>query len=492
MATPIRVSCTAATETLDAIQCDLLAVGVREDALSATIAPLTSALGEGLGAAVEGDEFTGKAGSSICYPTFGRMKAGRVLLVGLGQGTVDEVRRAAGMAGNVARTRGLATVALTFGALDAAATRASIEGFGAGNYRFDRYKPEAERKVTASELRFIGDVDLGAARAAQAVLSGQSLARDLVNETPGKLYPETLAEAARALQDAQLRVEVWDESRISEEGMGGIEAVGQGSVRPARFVHMTWTPPGTPRARIALVGKGVTFDSGGLSLKPSASMQTMRCDMGGAAAVIGAMSAIRAIEPDVEVHGIFGAVENMLGPNSYKLGDVLRMYSGKTVEIHNTDAEGRLVLADCLHYASRLKPDAIVDLATLTGAAVVALGESYTALFSADDTLASTLLTHAADAGESFWRMPLPDHYREKLKADWGEIKNVGGREGGAITAALFLSEFVAGAPWAHLDIAGPAFLEKPWRHLVSGGTGAGVATLARWVEALGADVKGH
>jgi leucyl aminopeptidase len=210
-------------------------------------------------------------------------------------------------------------------------------------------------------------------------------------------------------------------------------------------------------------------------------MQTMRCDMSGSAAVLGVMQAVRALQPDVEVHGFIGAVENMNSGYSYKLGDVLRMYNGKTVEIHNTDAEGRLVLADCLAYASKLGLDEMVDIATLTGACVVALGDAFVGLFTPNDAVAGELLTAASAAGEPMWRMPMPDYYKEQLKADWGGIKNVGGREGGAITAALFLAEFVENTPWAHLDIAGPAFYERGFRHYAPGGSGSMVQTLTRW-----------
>jgi leucyl aminopeptidase len=270
--------------------------------------------------------------------------------------------------------------------------------------------------------------------------------------------------------------------------MGGIDGVGKGSARPPRFVHMTYTPVGEAKGHIALVGKGVTFDSGGLSLKPSEGMMTMRCDMAGAAAVIGAMKAIAGLAPQVRVDVIFGAVENMPSGTSYKLGDILKMYNGKQVEIHNTDAEGRLVLADCLSYATELKPDALVDLATLTGAAVVALGDWYSALYTRSDALAGTLAARATDAGEGIWRMPLPDLYKDKIKAEWGDIKNVGGRAGGSITAALFLSEFTTVEKWAHIDIAGPAFLDASLMHYAAGGTGTMVRTLARWIESIGDD----
>lgn len=471
--------------SLPTLACDLLAVGVPEGSVASAVAALEPAFGGKLSSAAQDEDFTGKAGSTASWPAFGHIGASRLLLVGLGGGSVDELRRAAGLAGSQARQRGLKHVALALGPLDSARTLAAVEGFGIGNYKFERYKMTAERRAAAERLTLAGAADERVLTTAQAILAGTSLARDLVNEAPGVIYPETLAEVASELAGQGVGVEIWDERRIREAGMGGVTAVGQGGARPPRFVHMTWSPVGRPVARVAVVGKGVTFDSGGLSLKPSQGMQTMRCDMAGSAVVIGLMRAIKDLRPDVAVHGIFAAAENMPSAACYKLGDILRMYNGKTVEIHNTDAEGRLLLADCLTYASRLGVDAIIDLATLTGAAVVALGEYYSGLFTANDSLAATLLARADEAGEGAWRLPLSDVYREKLKADWGAMKNVGGREAGAITAALFLSEFVENTPWAHLDIAGPAFFEKQFRHFAPGGTGAMVPTLTRWILGL-------
>lgn len=479
----ITVSTSSALPTL---ACDLLAVGVPEGAVASAVASLDAAFGGKLAQVAADEEFTGKAGSSVAFPGFGQIAASRLVLVGLGGGGVDEVRRAAGVAGSMARQRGHKSVALAFGNLDSARTLAAVEGFGVGNYRFERYKATSERRAPAERLTLVGEADEKAFAVGQAILAGVSLARDLVNESPGVIYPETLAEAASELAGQGLSVEIWDERRIREAGMGGITAVGQGSHRPPRFVHMTWTPAGgKATAKVAVVGKGVTFDSGGLSLKPSNGMQTMRCDMAGSAAVIGLMKTVKELRPEVVVHGIFAAAENMPSGDCYKLGDVLRMYNGKTVEIHNTDAEGRLLLADCLTFASRLGADAIVDLATLTGACVIALGDYYSGLFTANDALAGALLGRADEAGEGVWRLPLAEVYREKLKADWAAMKNVGGREAGAITAALFLSEFVENTPWAHVDIAGPAFFEKPFRHFAPGGTGAMVPTLTRWILGL-------
>jgi leucyl aminopeptidase len=471
------------TTALDATTTDLLAVGVKQGEFAAALQALEPAFGNKLGEALALDEFEGKAGSGKAYPTFGHVPAKRILFVGTGDGSAAGLAKAAGRVGSLARDLGAVHVALHLGRVPATDISLVVESIQEGNYRFDKYKPEKERKAPIDTVLLLGtETPVDAFEKAAAVAAGQSLARDLVNEPAGVVYPETLAKTAEALGGGRMRVTVWDEKKIVAEGMGGIAGVGQGSERPPRFVHMTYTPDGTPRAKLCIIGKGVTFDSGGLSLKTSAGMMTMRCDMAGSAAVLGTMRAIKDLAPDVEVHGIFGAVENMPSGTSYKLGDVLQMYSGKTVEIHNTDAEGRLVLADCLHYATKIGVDATVDLATLTGACVVALGEEVAGLFTPNDPLAAALQAAATRASEQIWRMPLPDSYKEKIKGEWGSIKNVGGPDGGAITAALFLAEFAGDRPWAHLDIAGPAFHDKPHGHLAAGGTGVMVRTLVEWI----------
>jgi leucyl aminopeptidase len=473
---------TANTSIID-VEADLLAIAVTPDSMSDTLSAISEAFGGTLFDTLEIDEFSGKAGSSVSYATFGKIAAKHIVILGMGDADTSGLQQAAGQAGHSGRSRGASSVALSMGTLDATQTQLAVEAFYAGTYRFDKYKAEDKRKAAATSLTLLGDVSTEGIQRGQAVGGGQDLARDLVNEPAAAIYPESLAAVALSLASDTLTVEVWDEKQILAAGMGGIMGVGQGSDRQPRFIHMTYKPSGTPRKKIALVGKGVTFDAGGYSLKPSGSMLTMRCDMAGSAAVIGAMQSIRDLAPDVEVHGIVGAAENLVSGNAYKLGDILTMYSGKTVEIHNTDAEGRLVLADCITYASKLDVDCIVDLATLTGAAVVALGDHYVAMFSKDDDLSSSLLESSAAAGESMWQLPLPDHYKDLLKAEWGTLKNVGGRSAGCITAALFLSEFVDGPKWAHLDIAGPAFLDKKFRHYVSGGTGVMVPTLTRFIE---------
>lgn len=476
---------TIATQSLEQVQADLLAVAVTSENQADVLASLDLAFDGLLLSTMESDEFKAKSGASISYPTFGKIAAGKLMIVGLGSGDTVGISQAAGAAGKAARDAGAKIVGLAMGNLDAAGTQTAVEAFTAGNYKFDKYKTGDGQKAQSSELLLLNAASETGIKRGQAVAGGQALARDLVNEPGDAIYPESLADVARSLANDHLTVDVWDEVKIEAEGMGGIMGVGRGSDRQPRFIHMKYTPSGTPTRKIALVGKGVTFDSGGYSLKPSAGMQTMRCDMAGSAAVIGAMLAIRDLEPDVEVHGIVGAAENMISGNAYKLGDILEMYSGKKVEIHNTDAEGRLVLADCLHFASQLGVDSIVDLATLTGAAVVALGDHYVAMFTKDGELRQALSDSADKAAENVWPMPMPEDYKSMLKAEWGDIKNVGGRAGGSITAALFLSEFVSCDSWCHLDIAGPAFLDKGHKghkHLAPGGTGSMVPTLARWI----------
>ena len=425
-------------DALAATAADLLVLGVPTGSLPGALAALDGSPGYNgtLATLVREEEFSARAGSSLHVPSLANIAARRLLLVGTGGGSPAELRQALGIAGFQARLRGARSIAIHLHNATPAAgvLRTLIETVAEGNYRFDKYKAEASRKAPLETLTFVGlPAQPAAVELALASIAGQILCRDLVNEPAAEIYPESLAEVARGLAGEHLSVTVIEEKELREKGMGGISAVGQASVKPPRLIHLTWNPPGA-KGHLALVGKGVTFDSGGLSLKPNDGMLTMRCDMAGAASVIGVMKAISRIRPDIRVDGIVGAVENMPGGNAYKLGDILKFYNGKRAEIHNTDAEGRLVLADCLAYASELKPQAIVDLATLTGAAVVALGDWYTAMFTRSDDLAAQLTGHAAEAGDGIWRLPLADLYRDKLKSDFADLKNVGGRAGGSIT----------------------------------------------------------
>jgi leucyl aminopeptidase len=295
-----------------------------------------------------------------------------------------------------------------------------------------------------------------------------------------------LAKVAKQIADeGGLEYKVFDKAAIIAEGMNLLLGVGCGSIEEPRLIHLTYRPEGatdeTPS--IALVGKGVTFDAGGYNVKPTGSIEEMKMDMAGAAAVLGTMKALRATRPNVIVHGIVPAAENLVSGDAYKPGDVIRSLNGKTVEIMNTDAEGRLILADALCYAERLGVDRMVDLATLTGACMVALGPHTAAVFSSDDGFASRVCSAADSAGEDVWHMPLTKKLRPMLKSPIADMKNIGQRWGGAITAALFLSEFVGDVTWVHMDIAGPAFADKTEGHIRKGGTGFGVATLVELLE---------
>ncbi|MBK7761217.1 MAG: leucyl aminopeptidase [Deltaproteobacteria bacterium] len=465
----------------------VLAIGLNEGAARALPPSLAAAFGGELERLLDDQDFKGKAGVSVTTRALGRVAATHLVFVGQGSGSVADLRLAAGAVGHFAREQGVREVSFApAGALSEPAAEAIVEGLITGNYRYDRFFAESARKAAIERFVVLSpNASLAALETGRVLGQARSVARDLVNAPAADIYPETLAAFAAGLASERVSVDVWDEVKVRDAGMGGITAVGQGSDRKPRFVHMVYRPAGKSRGEIALVGKGVTFDSGGLSIKPTDGMLTMRCDMGGAGAVIGVMSALEALNLPITVHGIFAAAENMISGNSYKLGDILTILNGKTVEVLNTDAEGRLLLADCLSYASKLPVSHVVDLATLTGAAVVALGEHYTAMYADDDALAAALSAAAAESGEGFWRMPLEPLYKELIKGEVGQLKNVGGRLAGSITAALFLQEFVDGPKWSHLDIAGPAFLGAPERHLVKGATGAGVPALLAWLRAM-------
>ncbi len=372
--------------------------------------------------------------------------------------------------------------------LDYKTSKAMTEGFILGNYSFDKYKTKKEEEETRLELVSIHDADPEGIRVGQILAQAQNLARDIVNEPGNVINPITFAELAQKIaQEYGLECKVYDEKQIQEMGMFALWSVGKGSATPPRLVHLTYRPQGEPKDRIAIVGKGLTFDSGGLNIKTGDYMRTMKMDKSGACAMLGMMVAIAQLKPDVEVHGITALAENMPSGTAYRPDDIIRAMNGKTIEIDNTDAEGRVTLADVLSYASRLKPSTIVDLATLTGACVVALGEYTAGLFSNDDELADKLLKISKETGERLWRLPLDDkRLREKIKKGPADVVNSGGRYGGAITAAMFLEEFVdEGIRWAHLDIAGPAYLKEEFGYYTKEGTGFGVRTCVEYILSL-------
>jgi leucyl aminopeptidase len=321
---------------------------------------------------------------------------------------------------------------------------------------------------------------------AEQAATGVFLARDLVNEPPSLATASFLgAQAERFCRGRGLSVEVWGKRKIAAMKLNGLLAVNRGSQEEPKFIVIRYKPAGRPRKRIALVGKGITFDSGGLSLKPSKSMETMKLDMAGGAAIIATMSRLPHLAPNIEVTAYVPATDNLPGANAQKPGDIIRYLNGKTIEVLNTDAEGRLILADALALAARQRPDYMINLATLTGACMVALGSRVAGLFSNNQELADRLLLCAAGAGEKLWRLPLVREYREMIKSSVADMKNIGGAHGGAIIAALILQEFVADVPWAHLDIAGPAFAESDQPICPKGGTGFGVPTLLKFISSL-------
>jgi leucyl aminopeptidase len=363
-----------------------------------------------------------------------------------------------------------------------AAAQALAEGVSLGAYKFLRYKPNSEPTAFTTLVipgRKDSKVVAGFERGA-AVAGAVAWARDLVNEPAGALTPTALAEQAqRAAQKGDLDIEILDEIQIANEGLGGLLGVSLGSDQPPRLIKLTYNPPGRPTGSLVLVGKGITFDSGGLSLKPAEGMETMKTDMSGAAAVIGAMSVAREAGVTAKVTAFVPTTENMPGGRAIKPGDVLKIRNGKTVEVLNTDAEGRLILADGLSLAVELKPDAIIDLATLTGACMVALGIKVAGLMGNDDAWIEQVQAAAERAGESVWPLPLPSEYRKDLESEVADLKNItGNRYGGALTAGLFLQEFVADVPWTHLDIAGPSRAPSEDGYIAKGGTGFGVRIL--------------
>ena len=459
-------------------------------ALGAPVAPLLEARG-----------FTGKAGEVAALPTLGRLPATVLLLVGVGERAkvdAEVLRRAA--AAVVRQGRGARKAATTLPqalpADPAGAVQAVAEGALLAAYRFDKYK-QAKARANGSkppaELATLalhpgpaagrGGGLAGALAAGQARATATNLARDLSNEPANALHPADLAAAARKLLAGKgVTVKVKDEKALAAEGFGGIVGVGQGAEHPPRLIELRYAPKGAT-GEVVLVGKGITFDSGGLSLKPPDSMKTMKTDMSGAAAVLATMSVLADLEVKVPVTGYLASAENMPSGRATRPGDVLTMKNGKTVEVLNTDAEGRLVMADALALGAASKPAAIVDVATLTGACAVALGNRYTGLMANDEALAAELLDAAAEAGEPTWRLPLPPEYRKDIESDLADLKNVGDRYGGALFAGLFLQEFVDDRPWAHLDIAGPARAESDDGYLSKGSTGVTVRTLLTWLE---------
>lgn len=411
----------------------------------------------------------------------------------------EQLRRAAGAAARALAGRGSAVFAL--GQQDRQQTVAVAEGVALGAYTYAEQhgvgkSGSAKTPLARATVTGLGGEEAAAAQAeVEALVEGVCYARDLVNTPPNLLFPESFADdVVRRAGEAGVEVEVWDPQRLAEEGCGGIIGVGQGSARGPRLVTLRYTPQGASK-HLALVGKGITFDSGGLCLKPGASMVTMKMDMGGAAACAAATLASAELGLPVQVTAYLCLAENMTGDLAQRPGDVVTMRGGRTVEIINTDAEGRLVMADGLALATEQQPDAIVDVATLTGACIVALGERTMGIMGNDEELRDTLVRLGTESGDTAWALPMPEEIRPTLDTPVADLKHTGERSAGAMVAATFLQEFVGTRgegeqarpiPWAHLDIAGPAFNEKAaWGYHPKGGTGAGVRPLVALARSL-------
>jgi leucyl aminopeptidase len=475
---------------------DGLAIGLFEDAVDLTgeLAELDTKLAGNLKELIAEEEFKGKTGSSaVTRIATNNSLVRKVMLVGLGKAEalkLDTLRRAAATAARLAKKQKCKTAGIflpIWNHAPAQTAQALAEGVQLGLYQDHRFKSEPEDKgpqVERIDLLGLGGQEAAVNRANQ-IISGVTLARQLVAAPANEVTPITMAETAMAIaSEHKLQVEILEQEDCEKLGMGAFLGVAKGSDLPPKFIHLTYKPEGTPKRKLAVIGKGLTFDSGGLNIKVAGSgIENMKIDMGGAAAILGAAKAIAQLQPeDVEVHFISAVTENMISGHAMHPGDILKASNGKTIEVNNTDAEGRLTLADALVFAEKLGVDAIVDLATLTGACVIALGDDIAGLFTPDDTLAQQLEAAAESTGEKIWRMPMEEKYFEGLKSNIADMKNTGPRAAGSITAALFLKQFVKDTPWAHLDIAGPVWTEKENGYNGSGATGFGVRLLVNWI----------
>jgi leucyl aminopeptidase len=483
---------------VETIKTDLLVLPVVEKQLQdATLRALDRRLKGQLRRRIEKSNFTGAEGSYLLYPSAATLPAAHILLIGFGRDKEPDAntwRKALARARREAGTIGAEDIAVFFSETKEPEEKAgaAVEGTLLASYRFMKYRSNSTPAVDLKTLTLFKPGLRRSAAFDKAILLAEQaaaavfLARDLVNEPPSIATASFLgAQAESFCRGRGLSVEVWGKRKIAAMKLAGLLAVNRGSVEEPKFIVMRYQPARRARKKIALIGKGITFDSGGLSLKPSRSMETMKLDMAGGAAVIATMSRLPYLSPDVEVTGYVPTTDNLPGANAQKPGDVIRYLNGKTIEVMNTDAEGRLILADALALAARQKPDYMINLATLTGACMVALGSGVAGLFSNNQELADRLLNSADDAGEKLWRLPLVKEYREMFKSNVADMKNTGGAHGGAIIAALILQEFVGEVPWAHLDIAGPAFAESEQAICPKGGTGFGVRTLLRFISSL-------
>jgi leucyl aminopeptidase len=481
---------TISTDSARTVAADALVIGVLQGSDGPVLAPgaqdADAALGGGLAATLTALGTTGKQDEITRLASGGRLPTPLIVAVGLGTQDggpdAEALRRGAGAAVRSLNGKS-AAVALALPASDAAQVEAVALGALLGSYAFTRYRAAENGVAPSLTVLTSADGAQQAADRARVLAAAMNLTRDLVNTSPSHLYPETFAAEARAVAEAAgLELEILDEKALAGGGYGGLTGVGQGSSRPPRLVRLAYRHPEATKT-VVFAGKGITFDSGGLSLKPSNAMETMKSDMSGAAAVLAALQAVATLRPAVNVVGYLPLAENMPGGNAQRPSDVITIFGGKTVEVLNTDAEGRLVLADALARSGQDAPHVLIDVATLTGAQVVALGTRIAGVMANDDGTRDGVVDAARRAGEQVWPMPLPPELRKGLDSTVADIANVTGeRWGGMLVAGLFLKEFVPdGVRWAHVDIAGPAFHEgEPYGYTPKGGTGAAVRMLVQ------------
>ena len=430
--------------------------------------------------AVEKDNFEGKLGTTYLLHTYGKIPADKILVVGLGKREeLDGNKITEALVKTVKKLKQIKAKRAVVD-FDGAERYGKYAVIGAyiGDYTFDKYKTQKDHHLDEIGFTKFNEADIN-----EGIVFGQAmlLTRNIANEPAEYATPTKLAEMASSFEG--LETKIYDKEDIKKMDMGAFYAVSKGSAEPPKFIHMKYSN-GNPKKRIALIGKGLCFDSGGMDLKPASSMLTMRDDMSGAACVLGVMNALNKLKPaDIEIHGIIAACENMPGQHAYKPGDILTAKNGKTIEVDNTDAEGRLTLADALCYACELKVDEVIDIATLTGACVVALGTAVSGVMGNDENMIKKIIETAKCSGEKYWELPMYQEYRDGLKSEIADMKNTGTRNGGASAAGMFLKEFVTDdVKWVHIDVAGTAFLEKPQGIFCYGSTGAGVRTLLNYV----------
>lgn len=481
------------------VECDLLVVNLFEGVKQPIggTGTVDQATGGAVARLIERQKFEGKLGETADLTPCGGVAAARVLIVGLGKReefNADKIREASSAAARCARDLSAARVATILhwagvGGIDpATAARALVEGAVLGTYQFTKHKTEDVKPNTVEQIDIVeldeNKIDAIRAGIHRGAVTADAVnyARDLTNEPANVLTPSYLAEQAASIaRETGMECRVFDRDEIERLGMNLLLAVAKGSRQEPRFITMRYRS-GSLRKMIAIVGKGITFDSGGINLKQGDMLEVMKDDMSGAGVVLATMRAIAALKPDVDVLALIPATENMPGGDAIKPGDVIRGLSGKTVEINNTDAEGRLVLADAIAYAEREQVNEIIDIATLTGACVVALGRGMAGILGTDQALVDKLVAAAAQGGEKLWQLPLHLEYEKDISSGVADIKNSGGREAGAISAALFIKKHIQKTPWAHIDIAGPVTIDKDTPLAPKGSTGFGVRTLISYL----------